>query len=282
MSHIKIAVWSVITGLTLGMLPVQAVAGDAAEAAVTRGRETQDEQSPTVPASGEQAGKLIPESTGQRPTSPLQPDLPVYILPLGVGAPEGIMRRGGVRQATPGVSSELFVLAPDHTGLTVQEQPSLYWYLSQSTTYPIEFTIIEDQQMQVKPLLEKPLHLPAQSGVQRIRLADYNVHLSLGVQYRWSVVLIVDPDNRSKDIFAEGIIKRVEADEALRAKLEQTRRADPSHLPYVYAQQGLWYDAVTAISDSIDATPHDATLRQQRAALLRQIGLGDVADYDLR
>ena len=32
----------------------------------------------------------------------------------------------------------------------------------------------------------------------------------------------------------------------------------------------------------IEAAPHDVTLRQQRAELLKQVGLLDAADYDLR
>ena len=47
----------------------------------------------------------------------------------------------------------LSVLAPDHTGLTTQEQPSLYWYLSEPAPYPIDLTIIDDQT--TLPLLRK-------------------------------------------------------------------------------------------------------------------------------
>ena len=106
----------------------------------------------------------------------------------------------------------LSVLAPDHTGLTVQEQPSLYWYLSESTTYPVELTIIDDQSIQ--PLVETRISGPLQPGVQRVRLADYGMRLSLGVPYRWSVALVVDPDSRSRDIIAGGVIERIALPEA--------------------------------------------------------------------
>jgi hypothetical protein len=50
----------------------------------------------------------------------------------------------------------------------------------------------------------------------------------------------------------------------------------------VYAQHGVWYDAIAALSSQIDATPEDPTLREQRAALLDQVGLSEVAAYDRR
>jgi Domain of Unknown Function (DUF928) len=171
----------------------------------------------------------------------------------------------------------LSVLAPDHTGLTVHEQPSLYWYLSESTTCPIELTIRDDQAIQ--PLLERRLSRPVQPGVQRIQLSDYNVRLSLDVPYRWYVTVVVDPDRRSKDINAGGFIERIALPEALRAQLV---RGGQAQAPFFYAQAGLWYDALASISELVDAAPNDRMPRQQRASLLAQVGLPEIAEQDMR
>jgi hypothetical protein len=171
----------------------------------------------------------------------------------------------------------LSVLAPDHTGLTAQEQPSLYWYLSESTTYPVEFTIRDDRAIQ--PLIERRLRSPTQPGVQRVRLADYGVRLSLGVPYRWFVALVVDPDNRSRDMLAGGTVERIALPEALHTKLA---RAGKTRAPLVYAEAGLWYDALSALSDLIDAAPNDPLPRQQRASLLEQVDLSEIAEYEMR
>ena len=61
--------------------------------------------------------------------------VPVYTPPKR-GAPGG--RIGG---ATRGIQREVFllsVLAPDHSGFTTSEQPSLYWFISSSTSLPVE------------------------------------------------------------------------------------------------------------------------------------------------
>jgi hypothetical protein len=200
-------------------------------------------------------------------------DMPEYIPPVR-SAPGG--RVGGSTRGTA-TPPTLSALAPDHTGLTIQEQPVLFWYLSKLTSYPIEFTIIDDRA--IHPLVERRLSGSLQPGVQRVQLADYGMRLLVGVPYRWSVALVVDPDNRSRDIIAGGAIERIAPPVELRAKLA---RAGKTRAPYIYAEAGLWYDALTAISALIDATPNDRIRRQERASLLEQIGLPQIAELDMR
>jgi hypothetical protein len=226
-----------------------------------------------------QPGKsLRPVVESPQQQSPAAVDMPVYTPPPR-GAPGG--RVGGSSRGLDSRAGDrlpvLSVLAPDHTGLTVQEQPSLYWYLSKSTTYPVELTIIDNQTIQ--PLIERRISGPIQPGVQRIRLADYGMRLAAGVPYRWSVALVVDPENRSRDVLAGGVIERVALPEALRAQLAG---AGEARTPYIYAEAGLWYDALAAISDLIDAAPNNPSLRSQRASLLEQVQLAEVAQYDMR
>src|SRR5262245_36475783 len=86
--------------------------------------------------------------TSTSPPQSVEASTPIYKPPLR-GAPVG--RIGGGPRGTGGLPS-LAVLAPDHTGLTVQDQPTLYWYVSQVPTQAVEVTLIEAQG--VKPLFE--------------------------------------------------------------------------------------------------------------------------------
>jgi hypothetical protein len=138
-------------------------------------------------------------------------------------------------------------------------------------------TLIDEQT--IHPLVETRLGAPIQPGVQRIQLADYGIRLSVGVPYRWYVALVVDPEHRSKDVIAGGAIERVALSETLGAELAG---AGKGQVPHLYAEAGLWYDALAAISDLVDAAPHDAVLRQWRAALLEQVTLSDIAAEDRR
>jgi len=54
-----------------------------------------------------------------------------------------------------------------------------------------------------------------------------------------------------------------------------------TEVPTLYAETGFWYDAMTAISELIQAAPNDSGFRAQRAALLEQVGLREAAACDL-
>jgi Domain of Unknown Function (DUF928) len=196
--------------------------------------------------------------------------VPVYTPPKR-GAPGG--RIGG---GTRGIQREVFVLsvlAPDHSGLTISEQPSLYWFISNSTSLPIELTVMDPQGVQ--PILETRLPAPVTAGVHLIRLSDFNVRLAPGAAYRWFVSVVADADRRSKDITAGGAIERVEMPEGLKAKVAQASKSD---LPSLYGEAGLWYDTIAAMSDLIEAAPQDQALRKQRTALLSQVGLTGITE----
>jgi hypothetical protein len=64
----------------------------------------------------------------------------------------------------------------------------------------------------------------------------------------------------------------------LSTKLGTVKKTD---VPALYAEAGYWYDSVRALSELIEAAPTDRALRQQRASLLHQVGLTDVAESDL-
>jgi len=187
----------------------------------------------------------------------------------------GVRLGGGAR----GVSKEftLAVLSPDHIGLTVRERPALYWYVSKATPYPVVFTLIDADAD--KPVVEARLKPPSQGGVQRIRLADHGVALSANVHYQWFVALALDPAHPSSDIIAGGVIERIEPDKEISSKLVTAKGTDALRL---YAEAGLWYDAVETISDLVDGGPAEKKFRKQRAALLQQVGLSEIAAYDLR
>jgi hypothetical protein len=206
-----------------------------------------------------------PEPTSDPKTAA---DAPVYKPPVR-GAPGG--RVGG---GTRGVGREpafvLSVLAPSHTGLTTSEQPALFWFISSASSYPVEITVVDPQK--TDPLLEIRVEPPVAAGVHRLRLADHNVRLAPGAAYQWYVAVMPDTGRRSKDILAGGAIERVAAPDGLTAKLTRAAKGD---LPALYADAGLWYDALAALGELIDAAPQDPALVAQRSKLLRQVGLPD-------
>jgi len=206
------------------------------------------------------------------PTKPPAPTTPVYKPPLR-GAPGG--RVGGGTRGTPRDVFVLSALAPDHSGLTTQEQPLLYWFISGPTSFPVELTITDPRVP--KPLVETRLPSPVSAGVHTIRLADHGVRLTPGVQYRWFVAVVPDQGRRSRDILAGGTIERVDGPQDLRTLVAQASR---ERLPFIYAEAGIWYDALAAVSDLIERAPDNRDARRQRAALLAQVGLPPIDDTE--
>jgi hypothetical protein len=185
---------------------------------------------------------------------------PVVYKPPRRGSPKTGRVAGGVRGGQ--ALARPLVLAPDHVAWTQSASPSLFWHLDgvPPETARIVFTLtLADG---VEPLVERELPLPAAAGIQRIRLADHGVLLTAEMDYAWSVSLLTG-DDRAADIVSEGTLRLVGAD-VLDGKAPSAR---------VFAEQGLWYDALQALSDALEGTPSDPELRAQRDSLLRQAGL---------
>lgn len=188
------------------------------------------------------------------------------------GAPAA--RIGGGTRGIGDQTLTLVVLAPDHTGLTTKEQPTLYWYASEPVPAKLEVTLINDEN--IDPELEEVVATPGNAGIQSIDLAKAGAKLETGKEYRWFVSVIADPGQRSNDVVASGTIQRIAASDKLKSEIAG---ADESTLAGVYANEGIWYDAIDALNRMIEKSPGNKELQQQRTSLLEQVGLQDAADY---
>lgn len=190
---------------------------------------------------------------------------PVYMPPLR-GAPG--RRVGGGARGAGGEEMKVFVLAPDSVGRTINSQPTLYWYASRPAVSRVEITLNDDAS--IEPLLEMDIRAPAKAGVHSVRLADSGVRLAPGAVYEWFVALVVDPKNRSRDVLSSGLIEVVAPSPELRRQIASADRRD---LPFIYAGEGLWYDAIDILSTLITENPDDRALVEWRSDLIRQVGL---------
>jgi len=206
--------------------------------------------------------KEVPSKTDDGPrTTPVITNNP----PLR-GAPRG--RIGGGSRGIGDDLYTLFVLAPDHVSLAVKEQPLLYWSLSRESTYPMELTVIGQQS--ITPLLEEKLEPPVGPGIHELNLKDHDIHLDTGVQYRWFVSIVPDPDRRSRDILAGGAIERVELSQGEKAEYVHLSPGDKA---IHYAAAGFWYDSVQSVMEMTGSDPDSGEAREMTQALMRQVDL---------
>lgn len=227
---------------------------------------------PTVVRAESAPSSPNPTATIDQSKNPVTPiAVPIYKPPVR-GAPGGRVgggTRGGDQTFT------LSVLAPNHTALTGKEQPNLYWYVSRPISTSIVFTLSNDG---TAPIIEKTLAPPFEVGIHRIRLADFGVRLAAGKQYRWFVSLVSDSKRRSRDVLAGATIERATTPDAEAMSSVQDGRAGETHY---LAETGYWYDAIAVLSNEIDHNPSEPSLRTQRASLLQQVGLTEIANFDL-
>ena len=199
--------------------------------------------------------------------------LPIYTPPRR-GAPVGRVA-GGTRGIFDEYPSLLCVITPDHTAMTIRDQPHFFWFLRELTSYPIELTVIEDQA--IYPVLETRIRSPERTGFQDIRLADYGTYLKQDLVYKWFVTIVPDQERRSKDILAWGAVRYIEISNELKRRL---LKFDKLTLASLYATAGIWYEAFSEISALIETSPNDLELRKKRNALLEQIGFSEIEKYD--
>ncbi|MDD2864878.1 MAG: DUF928 domain-containing protein [Methylococcales bacterium] len=163
------------------------------------------------------------------------------------GAPE--TRIGG---GTRGIGkSEISVqaLAPAQTALTSQASPTLYFYVSGSSNNAIEFSIASESSGET--LTEQNLPPVSKAGIQAVKLSDFNVQLEKGKEYRWTVAVVSDAENRGKDVISSATIRREDTNIAL----NDTKKL---------AEAGVWYDLLQTLSEQKSS---------QIPALLKQVDI---------
>lgn len=161
----------------------------------------------------------------------------------------------------------VFVLAPNHVGHTNQEQPVLYWYLSQDAHHPMDVMIAEEGHLNA--LLDIRLLPPLQAGIHELRLKDYGITLLPEVPYRWTIRIM--NSQGSENPTASGAIQRINAPAGSSTSL--------IYSPESYAQKGQWYDALAALQTLIQDNPGSTDLLTQRVSLLKQVGLTEAAAF---
>lgn len=191
------------------------------------------------------------------------------------GAPEtrvGGGTRGGAHSADKPV---LAALVPSSTGFTTQESPTFYWFQSKPVKgVPLKLTLNgEDDD---EPALEVQWKAADSNGIQAISLATRGVKLKMDKQYEWNVAIVYDPNESTQNLLSSGTIKFVACPETLKTELAGAEAKDR---PLLYAAAGLWYDALKALSDLIDAS-RDKKMIELRADLMEQVGLQEIAQYE--
>lgn len=206
-------------------------------------------------------------------------DTPVQYVPPSRGTPKNSVGAGS-RGCPQSVPVTLALLVPnDHNGQTVSGHPTFSWYMSDKTSVPVEFALVEPGV--AKPVFVKQMQV-SQAGIMQVQLPNELPELATGKKYRWSVSQICDSNRPSNNVFVQSWVERVSPNSELSQKLATVKTEDSSlqavrERARIYAQAGLWYDALQALSTGYTANPNDPSIKADFLALLAQGGLTQIS-----
>ncbi len=173
-------------------------------------------------------------------------------------------------------SNEIYltVIAPDHTGFTVNAAPKLYWCSDAEIEKPVEFSLVDPNFPQ--PVIEIIIEEKVKKGIHGVSLENHKINLKLGIEYQWSVAIIINSDDRSKDIVSTSHIQRIN-----NMKVDRSNSEPDKELEIIteFAEKGIWYTMFDRLYLLSLNHPDSIEIRKLLQDSLIQIDLGPVAEF---
>lgn len=207
-------------------------------------------------------------------------------LPSSEGRPGGRVRGGAKRGPCLSVETQLTALVPftqdaptvtDVWGLTTQAHPTFLFYVpySKDSAYPTEF-VLQDQDDNI--LYRKAIALPEKPGIISVSLPADEAGLAVNKQYRWFFIIECDQQKHSPPIYVEGVIQRIQLKPAT---IQQLQTSSLSQKFDIYAENGIWFDAVETLFQLRQTNPRNVVIEEKWRNLLTSINLDDIVSKPL-
>jgi hypothetical protein len=203
-----------------------------------------------------------------------------YRPPQNLQRPAG--RQGGATRA--GCARENFTFEPvlptSNYGQTAAGYPTIYWYLKHHNfswarfeLYPTQNSLPEEN-----PRYSKTWKLTDNNPFNSFTLPQNEDFKALEIdrEYFWKLTLIcspLDPNDDTADgsqVSIQGSITHVAAPSSLLDKLKASNRKYD-----VYAEGGLWYDAIHDLAIRRQEQPEDPQLKRDWCDLIKETRLKD-------
>lgn len=201
--------------------------------------------------------------------------------PQGMSAP-GSRASSASRSPESSISQlELQALAPEFKdseldvkvwGQTIAERPMFLFFIPfTDPKTKLEFSV---QTSDGEDVYRTSLTPPSKAGVMPIQLPSGS-KLEMNQSYRWTLKarLPVQGSSTSEQVYVQGWIRRVQKPDASSISDEAES--------LIYAEQGLWYDAIASLAAARSRNPNNPQLKQNWLDLLRSANLEALADKPL-
>jgi Domain of Unknown Function (DUF928) len=232
--------------------------------------------------SASQAAPLLPSLVASISYTPPPP-------PPDRGAP-GNRGEGASRGCVAG-SQPLMALVPEQAvsanstsvtqvwGLTHADHPRFWFFVpyDPAQVSAIEFVL---QNSQDETIYRAPVPVPSAIGIISVQIPTTVSGLEINQPYHWflKVRAVCEANQPPALDYVEGWVQRTQIAQSLNDRLTQ---ATPQQQAALYAENGIWYDALTALADLKLAQPTDRAIAQDWTELLKAVGLEKLAAQPL-
>ncbi len=214
-------------------------------------------------------------------------------------------RGGGASRGCGNGEQSLMALVPDYQqtinlnggetipvtkiwGLTTDDYPTFWFYVpyDKSSITEMEFVIKDKSQKPSKTIYREILKNPEKPGIISVSTKkEIKEPLQVGKtkhqkKYHWFLKLKVkcSPQQLVESKSVDGWIERVNLSSNFVKRIEQATQKQKAAL---YAENGIWHNALTALGEARLAKPKDALLLADWTNLLKSEELHTLADYPL-
>ncbi|BAY13226.1 DUF928 domain-containing protein [Calothrix sp. NIES-2098] len=169
------------------------------------------------------------------------------------------------------------LIPKENIGLTFSERPTFFWHVPQSTVKTAQFVILADGNQNDADddvVYETTVTLPTKPGIMKLTLPASASPLKVGKRYHWYMTLVCDEQNPSRNPNLEGWVERTQPEPTLSKAIEQ---ADLRKRPALYADAGIWHEALASLVELRCAEPNNLKVRADWRRFFQSVDLSQVA-----
>ena len=155
---------------------------------------------------------------------------------------------------------------------TLAEQPTFWLYVPYALTERVQgiLQLLEKDSAGRMAYQTVATVTGTTPGVVGVRL-PLGKRLAENQQYKWRFVILCDPNDPTANPSTTAIVSRLPRNSTLEKKLQAAKT--PVEKAEIYAQNEIWYEALTTLAEQRRLNPRDAKISAKWKVLLRQGGL---------
>lgn len=167
------------------------------------------------------------------------------------------------------------LLPKQNYGTTLSAHPEILVYVPETIAKEALFVLKNSSKRTVERMT---VPLSGKAEIITIKLPETAPGLEVGETYKWYFALKCPGILRPNDP-AEGLIKRIELDEAL---LPAQSSGNLLEAAAAYSEAGIWYNALATMGQLRKSQPHDRAIANHWKEFLESAGLNELVNVDLQ